>query len=115
MDIQQTWKTYQDAWADIPTAQRQSLLARSVAEDCTFTSPDSEGRGLATLAPHIEAFQQQYPGASFITHTLIAHHAQLLAEWTMYNKDGSEFLKGTSYARFNADGLLTHLAGFWQL
>jgi hypothetical protein len=33
----------------------------------------------------------------------------------MYNKDGSEFLTAHSYARFNEQGLLTHLAGFWKI
>ena len=108
------WNTYQDAWANISAAERQELLARAVAEDCTFESQGGEGRGLAGLAAHIEVFQKQYPGASFKTHAMIVHHEQALAEWMIYDKDGAECLPGKTYARFGADGRIRQLVGFWQ-
>jgi hypothetical protein len=39
----------------------------------------------------------------------------MLSEWTMLNMDGSEFLTAHSYAQFNDQGRLIHLAGFWKL
>jgi hypothetical protein len=59
-------------------------------------SPAGEGRGPAELTEHIEAFQTQYPVASFKTHGMIVHHGQALAEWMMYEKNGKEFLPGRS-------------------
>jgi hypothetical protein len=109
------WNTYQDAWADISLIERQALLARVVTDDCTFQSPSGEGQGREALLTHIDAFQTQFPGASFRTHTILSHHAQALAEWVMYDKEGSEFLPGRSYARFTDDGRISHLVGFWQL
>lgn len=108
------WNTYQDAWADIAAAEREELLGRVVAAECTFESPGGEGRGLAELVAHIELFQKQYPGASFKTHTMIVHHEKALAEWMIYDKDGAEYLPGKSYARFGEDGRLLQLVGFWQ-
>ena len=109
-----TWTTYQDAWADVTPAERQSLLSRSVAEDCVFADPSTEGHGLKALTAHIEQFQKLYPGASFKTPKLPEHHGQALAEWKMYGKDGAELSSGTSFARFGEDGRLTHLIGFFE-
>jgi len=113
--LQQLWKTYQDAWADIAESDRERLLKRSVAEEIVYTNPLAEGQGLANLVRHVGEFQAQFPGAYFKTNKLIDQHGQLLAEWTMFNKDGSEFLTAHSYARFNEQRRLTHLAGFWQV
>ena len=111
---QSTWKAYQDAWADIASDERQRLLHASLAPECTFSSPTGEGRGYGDLTANIENFQKTYPGASFRTHTFVEHHGQALANWTVYDKTGAEFLSGSSYARFAGDGILTQLVGFWQ-
>lgn len=113
--LQQFWKSYQDAWADIPVNERERLLRASVADEVVFTSPNANGRGLGDLVTHIADFQLQFPGAYFRGNKLIEQNGQLLSEWTMFNRDGSEFLTGHSYAQLNDAGLLTHLAGFWKL
>jgi hypothetical protein len=113
--IQQLWESYQAAWADISPEQREELLHSSVIENIVFTSPNSDGQGIDLLAEHIAQFQVQYPGAYFQSNRLTNHHGQLLSEWTMFNRDGSEFLTGHSYAQFNNQGRLMHLAGFWTL
>jgi hypothetical protein len=111
--LQQIWKTYQDAWADIAADERERLLRQSVTDDVIFTAPPYEGQGLGNLVKHMEQFQERVPGAHFKSNKLLTQHSQLISEWTMYNKDGSEFLTSYSYARFNEQGRLTHLAGFW--
>jgi hypothetical protein len=111
--LQQIWKTYQDAWADIAVDERERLLRQSVTDDVIFTAPPYEGQGLGDLVKHMEQFQEQVPGAHFKSNKLLTQHGQLLSEWTMYNKDGSVSLTSYSYARFNEQGRLTHLAGFW--
>lgn len=109
-----TWHTYQAAWApQLSTAERQELLTSSVAEDGVYTDPNSECVGQATLLAHIEAFRQQLPDAPFRNRTFRSHHAQSLAEWTLYDAHGAELQPGASYARFGADGRLTHIAGFF--
>ena len=87
----------------------------SVADDVVFTSPNAGGRGFNDLMSHIADFQKQFPGAYFRSNRLLQQHGQLLSEWTMFNRDGSEFLTGHSYAQFHEAGHLTHLAGFWAL
>ena len=111
--IQETWDAYGRAWADVSAAEREHLLRQTVTEDCDFASPAAEAHGRQELASIIEAFQTQSPGASITTHTLIVHHHQLLAAWTIYSKEGAVILSGHSSARYDAEGRLTHLAGFW--
>ena len=107
-----TWETYQDAWADVTSAQRRELLRRSVAEDVMFASPVTKQAGIEALTSHIEEFQQSYPGASFKTHTFLTHHEQAAAQWVMYANDGSELLRGVSAAKYGADDHLIELSGF---
>ena len=112
-EIRQLWDTYEQAWSDVAPQAREQLLAESLADDCTFANPLAEGQGLEELRAGIEAFQQQSPGATIKTHTLLTHHDQLLAAWTIFDRQETEFLKGDSTARFNAAGRLTQLSGFW--
>ncbi|MCU1321089.1 MAG: nuclear transport factor 2 family protein [Acidobacteriaceae bacterium] len=109
------WETYSEAWTGISPQQRKELLTHSVAINCSFADPDTEGAGLEALTAHIEKFQKDYPGAYFETRRFIEHHGQSVAEWMMRGKDDSEFLPGTSVARYGEDGKITHLAGFWKL
>ncbi len=109
-----TWNTYQKAWANISPAERQDLLSSSVAEDCIYTDPGAECHGLKELIAHIEQFQQQFPGTLFHNDKFTDHHAQGLFNWTWYGADGTTVAStGTSYARFDKEGLLTQMTGFF--
>ncbi len=112
--VEQLWKNYQDAWADISITERERLLQASVSPDVVFTSPGANGRGMSDLAVHIADFQREFPGAYFKSTSLIMQNQQVLAEWTMLHRDGSDSLTGHSYAKLNDQGELIHLAGFWK-
>ena len=114
-NLQLMWNSYQDAWADIPLDKRERLLRASVSEDVVFTNPNASGQGFGNLLTHVGEFQKQFPGAHFRSNRLLEQHGQLLSEWTMLNRDGSEFVTAHSYAQYNDEGRLTHLAGFWKL
>lgn len=111
--IQETWDAYGRAWADVSAAERESLLRQTVTGDCEFASPVAEGHNRQELTSTIEAFQTQSPGATITTHTLIVHHQQLLAAWTIYSKEGTAILSGHSTASYNEQNRLTRLTGFW--
>lgn len=113
--LEQLWNSYQGAWADISSDERERLLRASVTEDVVFTSPNVNGKKIDDLVTHLEDFQRQFPGAYFRSSSLIQQNNQLFAAWTMFNQDGSEFLTGHSYAQLSDGGLLKHLAGFWKL
>lgn len=108
-----TWATYQAAWEEVGDTERQELLSRSVADDCVYTDPQGQCEGRAALTTYIEQFRQGLPGYSFKNHTFAAHHAQAIAEWTLYDAQGAEAQPGKSYAHFGEDGRITNVAGFF--
>ena len=109
----QLWKSYLDAYADIPAAERESLLRLSVADDIVFSNPAAQGHGCADLVKHIVEFQKQFPGAHFKSIKLLGHHSQLLSEVMLFDKDGSELGSAQIFARFNEQGRLTEVTGFF--
>ena len=113
--LQQLWKAYLDAYSEMATDERERLLRQSVTDDVVSTNPTGEVQGLANLMEHIRQFQQKSPGAYFNSNTLLAHHGQLLSEWTMFKKDGAKITTAHTYARLNGQGRITHLTGFFTV
>lgn len=107
------WIVYQAAWSDLTAGERQYLLTSSVAETCVYTDPVGQVHGREDFLAYIQKFQVGYAGDWFANQEFTAHHAQALASWTMFKRDGQVATLGTSYARYGEDGRLTHLAGFF--
>ena len=110
-----TWKRYQAAWSDISSVERQALLSGSVAANAVYSDPTNECHGLQELIATIEQSQQTTPGACFENTKFLTHHQQGLSSWTMQNKEGTTLATGSSYARFDAEGLLIQMTGFFEL
>jgi hypothetical protein len=108
-----TWYTYQKAWSDVSSAERQGLLVDSVTDGCVYTDPSTQCNGRAELMAFIEQFRQSMPGTSFKNNTFTHHHAQSLATWVLQDAQGNELQPGMSYARFGEDGRLTLVTGFF--
>ena len=65
--------------------------------------------------PHrIAQSQQKFTGAYFRNDSFLEHHDQGLFLWTMYDKDGRAFVKGSSFGRFGTDGRLVQATGFFE-
>jgi hypothetical protein len=111
-ELRQLFQGYLDAYGDDPPDERARLLKQSVTEDIVFTGPAESGQGIDNLLEHIGHFQQQLPGAYLRINRLSTQHGQLLAEWTLYKSGGAAIGSGHTYARFNNQSRLTHLAGF---
>ena len=110
-----TFAAYQSAWrSDIGPAERQRRLEASVAEGCTYSDPAFECRGYAELLVKMEHSKQHFPGATFRIDRFLEHHAQAVANWTMFDGKGAEFVQGASHVRFGEDGRLTHMTGFFE-
>ena len=110
-----TWKRYQAAWPDISTGERKELLQGSVAADAVYTDPTIECHGLQELMAKIAQSQEKTPGASFENTKFLCHHQQGLSNWTMRNGEGATVATGNSYTRFNDEGLLIQMTGFFEL
>src|ERR1700675_2878382 len=99
--LQQLFRSYLDAYADIAADERERLLRQSVTDDVVFTGPNEDSQGFGSLVEHIGLFQKKLPGAYFKSNQLLTQHGQLLSQWTMCKKDGAEIATGHTYARFN--------------
>jgi SnoaL-like domain len=108
-----TWNIYQSAWGPIDEAARRRLLQESVAVDCIYTDPVSQVHGIEALSTRIGQSQAKFPDAHFRNDSFLEHHGQGLFHWTMYDRNGSVFIKGSSYGRFGTDGRLLQMTGFF--
>ena len=109
-----TWTVYQSAWGPISENLRQQLLAESIHDDFRYSDPSTQLQGRSALMARIAMTQQTFAGAYFKNDSFLAHHDQGLFHWTMYDRDGRPFVKGTSFGRFGVDGRLIQAAGFFE-
>ncbi len=110
---EQIWTSYLDAYSNVSIEKRKRLLRQTVSDDIVSTNPSEEIHGLESLRAHIEQFQQRLPGAYFKLNRLFVHHGQVLSEWTLYKSDHTALRTAHTYGRFNSEGRLTHLTGFF--
>jgi hypothetical protein len=113
-EAKQVWATYSKVWTDISSAEREALMRETLAENVIYTAPGSTGHGIAGFKVVLENFQVQFPGAYFQAGHIIEHHDQSLNEWTMFDRGGAVLMAGRTYARFNEQGMIEHLAGFFD-
>ena len=111
--FQDTYNSYLSAYGDIGSSERERVLRQCVTDDVVSILPNEENHGLIKLLQHIEQFQQKRPGSYFKSNKLSIHHAQFLAELTLYSKDGSAIATAHTYGRCNEQGLITYLIGFF--
>jgi hypothetical protein len=113
-ELRSVFENYLNAFFAESAAEQERLMRSSVAEDIMFSNPGVSGRGLTSLLGHISRFQQRFGGGSFRINWFRQQHGQMLAEWTQFNKDGSEFITANSYARCDENGRIVQFSGFWE-
>jgi hypothetical protein len=110
-----TWNIYQRAWGPVHESEREELLRASVSEDILYTDPSSQTHGLQELMARIAQSQQKFAGAYFKNDSFSEYHDHGLFHWTMYDRDGRVFVRGTSFGRFGSDGRLVQATGFFEV
>ena len=111
--VRSAFESYLGAFVEPSAAEREKIMRANVADDVVFSNPGVDGRGLDKLLTHMSLFQERFPGGRFQINWFRQQHGQVLAEWTQFHQDGSEFLTAHSYARVGDDGRITHFSGFW--
>ena len=110
---EQIWKSYLEAYSNVSPEERRRLLEQTVSDDIVSANPGDEFHGLESLIVHVEQFQQRLPGAYFKLNKLLFHHEQALSEWTLYKGDDTALRTANTYGRFDDQGRLTQLTGFF--
>jgi len=113
-ELRAVFENYLNAFFADSVAEQERLLRSSVAEDVMFSNPGVSDRGVTNLLDHISRFQQRFGSGSFRINWFRQQHGQVLAEWTQFNKDGSEFITANSYARCDETGRIAQFSGFWE-
>ncbi len=109
-----TWELYGKAWSPVTAAARQGMLARTVDPDCQYADPTQACAGVAALAEAMHQFQQFMPGASFALTGFTVHHDQAMVSWNLLDERGKVVGTGTSFGRYNPDGRLVQMTGFFD-
>jgi hypothetical protein len=107
------WNSYLEAYGNVSKEDREQLLRQSVAHNVISLNPGDECQGIEALTKHIEVFQTRMAGAYFKMNKLQVHHDHLLSEWTLFNGDNAAIATGHTHAKFNDEGLITDLCGFF--
>jgi len=112
-DQKAVWDRYATAWKAPTLAEKQAILGTCVARSCVYTDPLAVARGWDELTAHMSQFQEQLPGAYFITEYFLAHHGKSIARWKMM-KDDVQIGEGMSYGEYDADNRLVAMTGFFE-
>lgn len=111
--LHQTWDTYTAAWKAGTDAEKQALFALSLDPQCEYNDPLTVACGWQELSAYMQSFHQQVPGGHFQTKTFETHHQQSIATWNMLDGKGQVIGEGTSYGKYNDQGKLVAMTGFF--
>lgn len=104
---------YLDAWNLAEGAPRRAALAAACTEDCQYTDPLADVRGLSGLDAVIEGARQQLPGFRFsLAGAVDTHHDQARFTWHAGPPGASEpVVVGTDVVLLE-DGRIRAVLGF---
>jgi SnoaL-like domain len=113
-DKRSTWETYANAWKATTVQEKAHALKQSVAPKCVYQDPLAIANGHDELIAYMLGFHQQVPGGHFVTTYFLGHHDVSIAKWNMVNGEGAVIGDGVSYGRYNEQGALVAMTGFFE-
>ncbi|MDH5580001.1 MAG: SRPBCC domain-containing protein [Betaproteobacteria bacterium] len=107
-----------DAWfaagSEPDPSRRAEHLGDAVSAEVTFRDRFSAVEGRTDLDPHLDAIHRFMPGSRLLRSGPIRQcQGAALADWRATGADGTERGRGTNFFRFDADGLIEEVIGFW--
>ncbi len=113
MNTQDLVERYLNAWNLTDATHRRLALANSCTEDCQYTDPLADVRGLAALDAVIAGAREQLPGFRFVLAGAVdAHHRQARFSWHAAPDGASEpVVVGTDIVVFE-NGRIRSVFGF---
>jgi hypothetical protein len=108
-----TWEIYASSWSESNPARRLEMFGECLQPDCVYTDPMVQLTGFDQLTGYMVELSANVPGVRFLTTDFVAHHGQSLAHWNMVGSDGQVLSHGASYGRYEANGKLLQMSGFF--
>jgi hypothetical protein len=113
-DAKAVWERYVQSWNAATLPEKRELFRQSLARDCIYTDPLRQTKGWSELEAYMSEFQQQLPGARFVTEYFLAHHGRSIARWKLVNGDDVTIGSGMSYGEYDAEQRLIAMNGFFE-
>jgi hypothetical protein len=105
---------YDQAWNAPDTAERRRLLDEVLTEDCELVEPRGRFSGRRAIIDRINGFTDRFPGARVdITTGVDEHNGFARHGWSIFDRDGSELLRGIDVVERAADGRLRRIVMFF--
>jgi hypothetical protein len=114
MDSKAVWERYVASWRAQAVAEKRALFQTCLAPECRYTDPLQIAQGWDALLVYMALFQEQLPGAHFVTEYFATHHQKSIAKWKMLSADAAQVGEGISYGEYDANGLLVAMTGFFE-
>jgi hypothetical protein len=111
---QTTWEKYISAWKVTGAQAKTDALKQSVALNAVYQDPLTQTTGHEALLKYMLDLHEQMPGVYFVTQYFLTHHDVSIAKWDMIGGDGQVMGDGVSYGRYNEQGQLVAMNGFYE-
>ncbi len=113
-DLQRTWETYTSSWKAESSLTKRDIFDICLDPTCRYTDPHTQTNDWEQLLAYMADFHQQVPGGHFVTTYFLAHNNRSIAKWDMKNGDDKIIGEGISYGKYNANGKLIEITGFFE-
>jgi hypothetical protein len=109
-----TIDTYLAAYGEAGDDRRRSLIEMCFTPDAMLADPPFEANGHDGLQATFAAVLGHYPGHTFRrTSGIDEHHGCARFSWEFVAPDGTVAFAGTDFVRFDTDGLIIAVVGFF--
>ena len=114
-DPRTVWEQYVSSWKAEGRKAKRGLIEGAIAPKGTYTDPIADPiDSVEGLVDYMVAFHQQVPGGHFVTEWYQFHHGASAARWTMRDRDGNVIGDGVSHARYDENGQIEAVTGFFD-
>lgn len=113
-DHEQLIDTYLQAYGEPDEPRRAELIAAAFAAGAKLADPPFEAAGHAELSGAFAAVQAQFPQHRFTRTSVVdQHHDVARYTWSLNGPDGDAAVSGTDFVRFDGDGKIAAVTGFF--
>lgn len=113
-NFKKTWETYTSSWKAESADNKRAIFEECLDVECIYNDPLIKTIGWDKLVAYMLDFHQQIPGGHFVTNYFLAHNNQSIAKWEMKNGENSVVGEGISYGKYNENGKLVSMTGFFE-
>jgi len=113
-NLRTTWEIYTSSWQAESSDEKRATFEKCLDAECSYYDPLIIANGWDELVAYMLDFHLQLPGGYFVTNHFLAHNDQSIAKWEMKNGENVVVSEGISYGKYNKNGKLVSMTGFFE-